>query len=310
VLVEGTIKDGKSLTIPFLDIRFAGGDTIADTLKKARSDPACKGVILRVNSPGGSALASDVIWRQAQLVHEAHEDNPRHNPPIVVSMGDVAASGGYYVSMASDRVLADPATITGSIGVVSMHFDVSGLLRKLGISAHTLKEGKNPDIGELWRPYTADQKQRIEASMRRTYDLFRRRVSDARKLSMEKVDELGRGHVYSGTDAEALGLVDQLGGLHDAIALVRQRAGVSPRRELELRVMPRRQTMLDLLLGALGRSFKDDESPLRKAARRRPKGKEVLPLALNKELARLPLSILYLPQDRASLIMPGLIEIE
>jgi len=310
VLVEGTIKDGKSLTIPFLDLKFAGGDTIADTLKKTQADPACRGVILRVNSPGGSALASDIIWRQTQLIQKANEEDSRHNPPIVVSMGDVAASGGYYVSMGTDHVLADPATITGSIGVVSMHFDVSGLLRKLGISAHTIKEGKNPDMGELWRPYTADQKQRIEASMRRTYDLFRRRVSDARELSMEKVDELGRGHVYSGTDAKALGLVDQLGGLHEAIAVVRQRAGIAPRRELELRVLPRRQTILDLLFSALGRSFQDDDAPLRKGARRRSKSKEALPLALDKELARLPLSILYLPQDRASLIMPGQIEIE
>jgi protease-4 len=164
-------------------------------------------------------------------------------------------------------------------------------------------------MGELWRPYTADQKQRIEASMRRTYDLFRRRVSDARELSMEKVDELGRGHVYSGTDAKALKLVDQLGGLHEAIAIVRQRAGIAPRRELELRVLPRRQRLLDLLLGALGRSFKE-EPAIGRAARRRSERKEVLPLALDKELARLPLSILYLPQDRASLIMPALIEIE
>ena len=233
---------GETSESPFGGGGFAGADTISRGLRQAARDASVRAIVLRVDSPGGSGVASDLIWRETV----------RMKKPVIVSMGNVAGSGGYYVSLGSGRVLADPATITGSIGVVSMHFDVSGLLRKLGISAHTIKEGKNPDMGELWRPYTADQKQRIEASMRRTYDLFRRRVSDARELSMEKVDELGRGHVYSGTDAKALGLVDQLGGLHQAIAVIRQRAGIAPRRTLELRVLPRRQTLLDLLLGAMG----------------------------------------------------------
>ncbi|MCA9709165.1 MAG: S49 family peptidase, partial [Myxococcales bacterium] len=147
VLVEDNIVDGRSRSIPFFGLGFAGGDTIAKTLRDLRKDRYCRGVVLRVNSPGGSALASDVIWREVALTAQAHVDDPRTGAPIVVSMGDVAASGGYYVSMGAPTVLADPMTITGSIGVITLHFDVSGLLTTLGIDAVSFEQSEGSGLG-------------------------------------------------------------------------------------------------------------------------------------------------------------------
>ncbi len=314
VLVEGTIVDGKSRTIPLFDLGFAGGDTIAKTLRDLRDDRFCRGVVLRVNSPGGSVLASDVIWREVKLTAEAHEQDPKFSPPIVVSMGDVAASGGYYVSMGAATVLADPMTITGSIGVISIHFDVSGLLAKLGIRTASFTRGQNADIGSPFSAYTDDQRGRIEGSISRTYDLFRERVAEGRGLTVEKVDELGRGHVYSGVDAKALGLVDELGGLHEAIERVRDEAELPRWRSLRVRVLPKQRSLVDLILesargprqrvGAVGRAVK----------RRRERSaaatlKDALPLALDEALSRVPLSLLFLPQGKAHALVPGLIEL-
>ena len=213
VLVEGTIIDGKSRFIPLLNLHFVGGDTIAETLQEVRADPLCRGIVLRVNSPGGSALASDVIWREVQRTAQAHTKDPKFEPPIVVSMGDVAASGGYYVAMGTRPVLADPMTITGSIGVISLHVDLSGLLAKLGIATATFKEGANADISQPWHAYTDDQRARVEKQIQSTYDLFRARVAEGRGLTSERVHELGRGHVYTGAHAKELGLVDSMGGV-------------------------------------------------------------------------------------------------
>ncbi|MCX4239955.1 S49 family peptidase [Paraliomyxa miuraensis] len=315
VLVEDAIVDGKSRKIPLFGLGFAGGDTIAKTLHDLREDPDCRGVVLRVNSPGGSALASDVIWREVALTAQAHAQDPRFSAPIVVSMGDVAASGGYYVSAGAPVVLADPMTITGSIGVISLHFDVSGLLETLGISTFTLAEGKNATIGEPYSAYTEDQRARIEASIRRTYDLFRERVATARGMTPEKVDELGRGHVYSGTDAKALGLVDEMGGLYDAIALVRSEAGLPDWRPLKLRVLPEQPSLLDLILGS-SRGPRGRVGPVGRAVERKRSAREAaslrgaLPLALDEALSRIPLSLLFLPQGQAQAIMPAVIELE
>jgi protease-4 len=315
VLVEGTIVDGISRYIPFLGLKFAGGDTITQTLKDVRADRACKGVILRVDSPGGSALASDVIWREVARTREAHEKDPRGSPPIVVSMSDVAASGGYYVSVGAPTVLADPLTITGSIGVITIHFDLSGLLDKLGISTTTFKEGKNPDIGSLWAPYTEDQRARVEKSIEQAYDLFTSRVAQGRGMTQDEVDERGRGHVYSGIDAKETGLVDAHGGLWDAVALVRKMSGVPGFRRLELRVLPKRRRLIDIILGDTGEPFAG-AGPIRKAAARREEAKQqkslagVLPLALDEALSRLPLSLLYLPQRGTHALLPYAFELE
>jgi protease-4 len=307
VLVEGTIIDGKSRFIPLIGLRFVGGDTIAETLRELRGDPACEGIVLRVNSGGGSALASDVMWREVQLTAEAHEKDPKMEPPIVVSMGDVAASGGYYVAMGTKPVLADPITVTGSIGVISIHPDLSGLLGKLGINAVTAKEGKNPDINAPWRPYTDDQRERIEASIASTYDLFRKRVAEGRDITVERVHELGRGHVYSGTDAKAAGLVDDLGGLHEALALVRKKAGTPRHIDLAIRVLPERLTLVELILDAIGVPRRSNEPNARAERRRARRGDGPtlrLPSTVDLSLAKLPLSLLFLEPGQAHAIAP------
>ena len=308
VLVEGTIIDGDSRTIPFLNLQFAGADTLIKQLRSLRADPMCKGIVLRVNSPGGSALASDLIWREVARTHDAHEKTPRKSPPIVVSMGDVAASGGYYVAMGARQIFAQPTTITGSIGVVSLHFDVSGLLAKLGISTSTFSRGKNADIASIYKPFSEDQRARMDASIRRVYDLFRRRVADGRKLTIERVDELGRGHVYSGSDAKDLKLVDEFGGLREALAAVRAKAGINPKADLELRVFPKQRRLVDILLEQVLPKPGDNGLLTRIQAQR--DAKTQLPLALSAAIARLPLALLFLPPDEALALLPGMVEVE
>jgi len=310
VVVEGTIIDGENRTIPLLNIQFTGGDTILQQLRTLRGDPMCKGIVLRVNSPGGSALASDLIWREVQRTHDAFLKNPKRSPPINVSMGDLAASGGYYVSMGAPTIFAQPTTLTGSIGVVSLHFDLSGLLAKLGISTHTFQRGKNGDIASLYKPYTDDQRARIDATMRRVYDLFRQRVADNRKMTLDQVDQLGRGHVYSGTDAKAARLVDLHGGLHEAVAELKTRAGIPAKRDLELRVFPRPRRLVDLLLDQVMPDKGDRGLRARLTARQQAKQAADLPIAITSALARLPLSLLFLPPDHALTLLPGLVEIE
>lgn len=307
VLVEGTIVDGPSRYIPLLDLDFTGGDTIAQTLRDVRDDPFCKGIVLRVNSPGGSALASDIIWREVQRTVEAHREDPRGSPPLVVSMGDVAASGGYYVSTAADTILADPMTITGSIGVISINVDASGLLRKLGISTATFQRGDNANLGSPWAPLEPRQREILEASIRRTYRLFVDRVAKGRDLTPERVDEIGRGRVWSGTDAKDVDLVDRFGGLADAIALVRERAKVPAFRTLEIRVLPKRRRLVDIILGDVDEPF---ASTIEKVGARRRAGKggaalrEAMPPALDRTLSAAPLSTLYLEPKNAHAIMP------
>ncbi|MFO0635638.1 MAG: S49 family peptidase [Nannocystaceae bacterium] len=310
VLVEGTIIDGESRTIPLVGVQFVGGDTIARTLRELRDDPACEGIVLRVNSGGGSALASDVMWREVELTAKAHARAPKFEPPIVVSMGDVAGSGGYYVAMGTDTVFADPLTITGSIGVISIHPDVSGLMGKLGVDAVTLSPGKNLDPSPPWRPWSDDQRACIERSIATTYDLFRTRVADARGLKPERVHELGRGHIYDGRKAQTLDLVDTLGGLHEAIAAVRAKAGVPRRTQLAIRVLPERRSLVELLLGALGREREPDERGARVRTRRdrrmqahRP-APSLLPVGLDLPQVRAAISLLFLEPGQAQALMP------
>jgi len=308
VVIEGTIIDGESRMIPFLGIQFTGGDTLVKQLRSLRNDPMCKGIVLRVNSPGGSALASDVVWREVARTQEAFEKNPKKSPPIVVSMGDVAASGGYYVAMGARTIFASSMTLTGSIGVVSLHFDLSGLFAKLGISTTTFQRGKNADIASPYKPYTDDQRARMDASMRRVYDLFRGRVAEGRKLTIEEVDKLGRGHVYSGIDARDAKLIDQLGGFHEALAAVRARAGLPARRELDVRVFPRQRRIVDIVLEQV--VPQSGEKGLRTRLAERRQARLPLPLALDAALSRLPLALLFLPQDQALALLPGLVEVE
>jgi protease-4 len=273
----------------------------------------CKGIVLRVNSPGGSALASDLIWREVERTHDAHEKTPsaapRSSSPWATSPPRAATTSPW----APVPIFAQPTTLTGSIGVVSLHFDVSGLLAKLGINARHLHAARTPtSFSRIYRPYTPEQRARMDASMTRVYDLFRERVAAGRNLTPERVHELGRGHVYAGVDAHSLGLVDQLGGLHDAIAAVRAQAKIGRHQPVTIRVVPRERRLLDLILG--GEEDLLDARRTSAADRRRGRLTELtgaaLPLAVDRALARLPLSLLFLPQGRPSALMPAVLELD
>lgn len=188
-----------------------GGDRISRELRKLRQDERVKAVVLRVNSPGGSALASDIIWREVELTKAVK--------PVMVSMGDYAASGGYYISVAADSVFAEAGTITGSIGVFGVLPNLKGLLNnKLGLHFDEVKTGRFAAMGaSLDRPLTAEERNVIQMEVERIYDTFLDRVANGRNLSVAQVDSIGQGRVWTGTQALNNGLVDEIGGLERAV---------------------------------------------------------------------------------------------
>jgi protease-4 len=196
-----------------------GSDRIARAIRSVREDDKIKAVVLRVNSPGGSALASDVIWREVELI--------RKIKPIIVSMGDVAASGGYYIACAADSIFAQPNTITGSIGVFGIIPNLQNFFNnKLGITFDEVKTGKYADLMSVNRPLTVDERDLIQQGVNKTYNTFTKKVADGRKISQAKVDSIGQGRVWTGAQALQIGLVDRLGGLEDAIKSAAKKAKI------------------------------------------------------------------------------------
>jgi protease-4 len=206
VYATGSIESGKG------DDNTIGSERIAKAIRDAREDEKVKAIVLRVNSPGGSALASEVIWREVALA--------RKQKPVVASMGDVAASGGYYISCAANKIVASPNTITGSIGVFGVLFNGQKLLNeKLGITIDTVKTNTHADIGSVYRPLTAAERAVVQKGVEDIYTTFITRVAEGRKKTVAEVDSIGQGRVWSGEDALKIGLVDEIGGLNKAIAI-------------------------------------------------------------------------------------------
>ncbi len=205
VYAQGGINSGESSDG---DI---GSTTISEAIREAREDTSVKAIVLRVNSPGGSGLASDVIWREVNLA--------KQTKPVVVSMGDYAASGGYYIACAADRIYAQPNTITGSIGVFGIIPNMQGLFNdKLGITFDGVKTNKYADMMTTSRPLSAEEKGIIQGYVDNFYDTFKTRVAEGRKMTVAQVDSIGQGRVWTGQRGKELGLVDEIGGLEDAIA--------------------------------------------------------------------------------------------
>jgi len=199
------------------DENSIGSDGMAAAIREARLDDKVKAIVLYVNSPGGSALASDVIWREVMLA--------KQSKPVVASMASVAASGGYYISCAADTIVAQPNTITGSIGVFGLMFNAQNMLKnKLGITVDTYKTGAYTDLGTVTRPLTSNERAIMQQGVDRVYDTFTSRVAEGRHIPQEMVDSIGQGRVWSGVDAKRLGLVDVLGGIDDAIAIAAKMA--------------------------------------------------------------------------------------
>ena len=207
-----------------------GADQFAKTIARVRKDDNIKAVVFRVNSPGGDALASDVIWHELKLCQE--------EKPVIVSMGDVAASGGYWISSASHKILADPTTLTGSIGVFGVIPDFGRFMEnKLGITYDRVGTNENAGFPSIVRPLTTYERNVLQRKVENVYALFLDRVSDNRGMSLEEVDKIGEGRVWSGVDARQLGLIDELGGLFDAIDLAAEISGMEEYRLIELPVL-------------------------------------------------------------------------
>ena len=189
-----------------------------DALHKAVGNESVKAIVLRVDSPGGSALVSDIIWREMQLA--------KKEKPLVVSFGNVAASGGYYIGVGGDKIFAEPTTITGSIGVFGTIPNVHQLAENMGVNAEQVGTNKNSVDYSFFEPMTDTFRSVMQESIEDTYDTFLDRVSKGRNMSVERVNEIAQGRVWSGVDAQALGLVDELGNLDDAIAAAADMAGL------------------------------------------------------------------------------------
>ncbi len=209
------------------DDQTMGSERIAEAIKKIREDDSYKAVVLRINSPGGSALASDVMWREIVLC--------KKKKPVIVSMGDVAASGGYFIAAPADVIVAQPNTITGSIGVFGLLMNAQELLNnKLGIKIETVKFGEYSDLGSPDRPLNEAERMVIQKAIDHVYGDFIKRVAEGRKMSEAEVDSIAQGRVWSGADAIKIGLVDELGGLDKAIAIAAKKAKLEDYRTVEL----------------------------------------------------------------------------
>jgi protease-4 len=218
------------------------GNTLAKELRAIRKDSTIKAVVLRVNSPGGSALASEIIWREVDLINQIK--------PVVVSMGDVAASGGYYIAAPASLVFASPTTITGSIGVFGVVFNVQkGAKEKLGITVDVAKTNDQSDFGNMFRPLSASEKSIVQRSVENVYGTFTKHVSEGRKIPVAQVDNIGQGRVWSGADAKNIKLIDEFGGLHDAIAKAADISGAINYKVVEY---PKQKEQFAALLELLG----------------------------------------------------------
>jgi protease-4 len=220
--------------------QVAGSDTVAAALKQAREDESIRAIVLRVDSPGGSGVASDVIWREAMLAQKTK--------PLVVSMGDLAASGGYYIAMAGDSIVAQPGTITGSIGVFGGKFTLRGLYDKLGITKEILLRGRHADLFSEYEPWDDEERAKFRGLMSSFYEEFVRKAAEGRKMSYQDVDAIAQGRVWTGAEAMERGLVDKLGGLDVAIAVAKERAKIDADDEVALVLVPERKGLLETIL--------------------------------------------------------------
>jgi protease-4 len=240
VYAIGAIMSGKSESDIFGDSTM-GSTTIVEALREANDDDDVVGIVLRVDSPGGSAIASDLIWHETQAIKK----------PIVASMGDVAASGGYYISMGADKIIASPGTLTGSIGVVGGKLAIRGLFDKVGVTTETIERGKNSGLFASSGKFTDSQRAVVKNMMEDIYGQFTEKAAKGRNMPLEKLKKLAGGRVYSGRQAKDLGLVDSLGTLDDAITEAKKLAGLDKDAEVKIEVLPEPTNFLETLFGSV-----------------------------------------------------------
>jgi protease-4 len=263
VYAVGPITTGKSQSDPFGG-EIMGSTTIVEALRKANDDKQVAAIVLRIDSPGGSALASDLIWRETQVIEK----------PIVASMGDVAGSGGYYIAMGADKIVAAPGTITGSIGVVGGKLAVRGLYKKIGISTETIERGRNSGLFASSSRFTDSQREVVSELMEDIYGQFTSKAAAGRQMPLEKLQSLAGGRVYTGRQALANGLVDQLGTLYDAIQEAKQLAGIDRSTKVRIERLPEPTNFFETLFGDVG-----SEEEVRLGAALEPLAPELMDIA-------------------------------
>jgi len=251
VYAEGVIVDGPSDSGLFSQTNNIGSDTMRDALRQAEKDSKIKAVVIRIDSPGGSALASEAMWQAARRVAKVK--------PVYISVGSMAASGGYYLASAGDYIFADPTAIVGSIGVVGGKFVFTDLFNKIGLSTESFIRGKNADLFSTSTEWDDQQRQQITRWMKKTYDQFTSRVMTTRKGKITDIDAVARGRIFSADQAKSHGMVDRIGGIQDTIAYAADQCSLKAG-DYDVRVFPPAKTLSDLINAS---SDSDDDSSSR-----------------------------------------------
>jgi protease-4 len=238
---SGVIASGKS-SFDAVNGDVIGSDTMVEQIRRIRDDEDVKAIILRIDSPGGSATASDVIWRELTITRDA-----KPSRPLVASMSDLAASGGYYIAMPAQVIVAQPATLTGSIGVFGGKVAIGSTLGKIGVTTETVKSGRNADIESPFAAFTPDQRVKLQEYIDSFYETFTAKAAASRHTTRERIDAVAQGRVWTGQQAMQQGLVDRLGGLDEAIRVAKERARIPADEDVELLVYPRPRSFYETL---------------------------------------------------------------
>jgi protease-4 len=244
---SGVIASGKSGYDPGNGV-VVGSDTFVEQLRRLRNDDAIKAIVLRVDSPGGSSVASDVMWRELMITRDQ-----KPSRPLVISMSDLAASGGYYISVPGHVIVAQPGTLTGSIGIFAGKFVLDSTLNKVGVATQTVKSGKNADIYSPFARFSPEQREKVGQYMDGFYKGFITKVADGRHSTLDRIDAVAQGRVWTGAQAKDRGLVDALGGLDTAVSIAKERAHIPADEEVELVVYSARRSFFEAIT-ELGRS--------------------------------------------------------
>ena len=241
IYAAGAITSGKSGFDP-VNGAVAGSDTLIEYIRRARRDNSLRAIVVRIDSPGGSAAASDAIWRELTLTRQEKTDRP-----LIASMSDLAASGGYYIAMSAQVIVAEPSTLTGSIGIFGGKIVTGGVYEKLGARIESTSVGKHAEINSPARPYSPDELKKLQEQLQAFYDQFVEKAADSRHTTPEKIDALAQGRVWTGRQAKQNRLVDELGGLDAAVAIAKQRAKIPAENEVELVVYPPRKNFYEIV---------------------------------------------------------------
>ena len=227
-------------TSPFTTGQVMTPSEMAEALREAREDSDIQAVVMRVDSPGGSAVASDAIWREVLLT--------QREKPLVVSMSDVAGSGGYYIAMAAGTIVAEPGTITGSIGVLGGKLNLKGLYNKVGLTKEIITRGQNANLYSDYGDFTPTERERLQKLLETIYQGFVRKAAEGRNKTEAEIHELAQGRIWTGKQAKEIGLVDELGGLDTALAIVKKQIGLDPADEIDIIILPKPKTFFETLI--------------------------------------------------------------